>query len=98
MLQRYTLLPQNDKHSTIRNNPLVFSLRYTVQYGGKTVTEDVTRILSGKDRKFYSFGKWEYPGTDFHKVIITDKYGGKTSTTEKDCGQLKEDENNSCKV
>ena len=69
-----------------------------MQYGGKTVTEDVTRILSGKDRKFYSFGKWEYPGTDFHKVIITDKYGGKTSTTEKDCGQLKEDEDNSCKV
>ena len=64
-----------------------------MQYGGKSVTEDVTRILSGKDRKFYSFGKWEYPGTDFHKVIITDKYGKR----EKNCGQL-EDKNTNCNV
>ena len=49
------------------------------------VTEDVTRILAGNDRKFYSFGKWEYPGTDFHKVIITDKYGVKR---EKNCQPL----------
>ena len=65
-----------------------------MQYGGKTITEDVTRILSGNDRKFYSFGKWEYPGTDFHKVIITDKYGNKK---EKNCGQLK-DKNTICRV
>ena len=50
------------------------------------MTEDVSRVLAGNDAKFYSFGKWTYPGTDFHKVIITDKYGRKR---EKDCKQIK---------
>ena len=39
------------------------------------VSEDVTTVLAMKDRWFFAFGKWKYPGTDFHKVIITDKYG-----------------------
>lgn len=60
---------------------------YSVGQAGHEMEEDVTRILAGCDRKFFSFGKWEYPDTDFHKVIITDKYGVEQ---EKDCKNLKD--------
>lgn len=58
---------------------------YTVNFGDKEITQDVTRVLSGTDRKFYSFGKWEYPGTDFHKIIITNQYGNQE---EQNCEQI----------
>ena len=74
------------------NNNSNFIYRYTVAVGGRLLTEDITRVLTGNDRKFYSFGKWEYPGTDFHRVIITDKYGNEK---EKDCKQLEGDKKNS---
>ena len=58
------------------------------------VTEDVTRALDGNERKFYAFGKWKYLGTDYHKIIINDKFGKK----ELDCDQIDGQHDQTCDV
>jgi len=66
---------------------------YTIGFGDEKFEFDITSVLTGHDRHFYALGKWEYPGTDFHKVIVTT--GNRVS--EKNCDQIVDSDMN-CNV
>jgi len=65
---------------------------------GHEQTEDVTTVLSGLHRELYAFGRWNYPGTDFLRVIITDNYGNTMVGCDHDILNLEHNHSRSCNI
>lgn len=70
----------------------VFQLlgKYSAKWkDGQENTQDVTTVLAGPKREMYAFGSWSYPGTDFIRVVVTDKYGNNKGGCNHEPGKTK---------
>ncbi|XP_066930374.1 uncharacterized protein [Clytia hemisphaerica] len=43
--------------------------------GDNSGHQDVTTVLTGRNRDMYAFGTWEFPDTDMLQVLVTDQFG-----------------------